>query len=269
MRARLLSLPYKIQILLIVGLTVAVAFSLALFCGMFFDMAQLKENTSLITTVYQVMGTIYAILITFTLWGVWQQFTEAETSVQREIYSLLDLVHNFEAVPRWLQFNIRKAALLYAQTVTTDEWNRMKSITSSTINFREKTHSLSTKIVLMVQDIVPDGPRELAVFSQVITQLNHWLDARRSRLLIARGNSARSLWSLLLMGAFVLFSIHGLFVADTVGIWATLLAGISAVIGLTFYLIFTLDCPFTGSPCVDTEPFDLAIQLLSSAKTEV
>lgn len=104
-------------------------------------------------------------------------------------------------------------------------------------------------------------------FKKVITQTNHWLDARRSRLLIARGNSARSLWSLLLMGACVLFSIHGVFVADTMGIWATLLVGISAVIGLTFYLIFTLDCPFAGLPCVDTEPFDLAIDLLSHPST--
>jgi hypothetical protein len=248
----------------VVGLTILIAFAVALFCSMFFDAAQLKANTDLTSSVYQVMGTIYAILITFTLWGVWQSYTAADTAVQKEAYALMDLVHMVEASPRWAQFKIREAALLYMDGVIKQEWIMLKDMTSSVINLREQSHSASFQIVGAVQSIQPEGEREMTVFSHVLTILSDWLDARRTRILIARGDSARALWPLLLTGALVLFAFHGLFIAETPVIWATLLGGTALVIGLTFYLIFTLDCPFAGSPSIDTEPFYLAINLLKS-----
>src|SRR5690606_27761293 len=93
MRKFLLSLPVWLHAFIIVGATVAMAFALATCFSAFFDAHQLKDNTDLTATVYQVLGTIYAILLTFTLWGVWQNYTEADLSVQKEAFALLDLVH--------------------------------------------------------------------------------------------------------------------------------------------------------------------------------
>jgi hypothetical protein len=117
-----------------------------------------------------------------------------------------------------------------------------------------------------VQNIAPQGEREVAIFSEVLRLLDNWLDSRRLRILIAHGNTARSIWPLLLIGALVLFAFHGLFVAQTMGIWITLLGGSALVIGLAFYLIFTLDCPFSGEPSVDVEPFTLIVGLLKKQK---
>lgn len=250
-----------------VGFTIVIAFTIALSCGHFFNVEQLKANTDLISAVYQVMGTVYAILLTFTLWGVWQNYTEADASVQKEAFALLDLVHIIEASSEWKQFRIREAALNYSEGVVSAEWASLKNITSKTININEENRSSSIKLVEAVHSIKPTDALGLALFSQALNMLNNWLDARRTRILIARGNSACSLWPLLLIGAMVLFAFHGLFVAETVGIWATLLAGTALVIGLTFYLIFTLDCPFAGSPSIDSEPFNLAINVLKHEMT--
>jgi hypothetical protein len=38
------------------------------------------------------------------------------------------------------------------------------------------------------------------------------------------------------------------------------------VIGLTFYLIFALDSPFDGSLSIDSEPFELVINILEDQK---
>lgn len=267
MRSFLLSSSAKIQLLTVVGLTVIVAFTIALIFGTFFDVQQLKANTNLISSVYQVMGTIYAILLTFSLWGVWQRYTDADNAVQKEAYTLLDLVHIIETSPRWSQFKIRDAVCIYAESVIKLEWDALKSMTSSIINIREQNNVPCLQIVDAVQQIQPEGAREQAIFAEALTLLSNWLDARRTRILVARGNSAHALWPLLLTGAFVLFAFHGLFVAQTQVIWITLLAGTSLVIGLTFYLIFTLDCPFAGAPCIDPEPFHLTIDLLKSTHT--
>jgi hypothetical protein len=249
---------------LVVASTIVIAFIIALITSIFFDIHQLKDNTDLISSVYQVMGTIYAILLTFTLWGVWQSYTDADNSVQKEAFTLLDLVHMIEASPKWRALNIRGAALAYTEAVINLEWVTLKDITNKVINVREQNRSFCISIIEKVQSIVPEGEREIAIFSHALTLLSLWMDARRTRLLIARGNSAKALWPLLFTGAAVLFAFNGLFIAESTGIWATLLAGTSLVIGLTFYLIFTMDCPFAGSPSIDSEPFYLAIGLLKS-----
>jgi len=152
MRSQLLSLPVKFQVLFVVGLTIITAFVVASICGMFFDMQHLRDNTDLISAVYQVMGTIYAILLTFTLWGVWQAYTEAGESVQKEVYALLDLVHIIEATPQWKQCNIRDVTEKYSEYVVKEEWPALGNITSEIINIRENSHKAScVEIVELVQ----------------------------------------------------------------------------------------------------------------------
>jgi hypothetical protein len=262
MRSFILSLRSTYQIILVVGATIASAFLAAVLCGMCFDAHQLAANIELSSSVYQVLGTVYAILLTFTLWGVWQNFNVANSSVQSEAYALLNLVHIVEASPSWNYINIRQAALGYFKLVVEQEWSTLKNLTSESINAHEQHHALSLDVVKVVQGIAPKDERELAIFSQTLSLLNSWLDARRTRILIARGDSAKALWPLLICGALVLFAFHGLFVAKTVGIWISLLAGFSLIIGLTFYLIFTLDCPFAGGLSIDSEPFRLGINIL-------
>jgi hypothetical protein len=60
---------------------------------------------------------------------------------------------------------------------------------------------------------------------------------------------------LLIAGAFVLFAFHGLFVTHAWAVWAVLLLGYSLIVGLAFYLIFSLDSPFTGRLSAGPEPF--------------
>lgn len=267
LRAFLLSSSGKFQAIFIIGATLFSAFASATLFGLCFDTHQLVSNTDLISSVYQVMGTVYAILLTFTLWGVWQNFTEANASVQNEVYALLDLVHIWEAAPHIKNVQLRHAAFLYCTEVIEQEWPLLKNYNTALINRRESSHSITLSVTHAVQQIAPEGERENILFSQVLNMLTRWLDARRTRLLIARGDSARAVWPLLFTGAIVLFAFNGLFVAKTIAIWSSLLFGISLVIGVTFYLIFSLDCPFAGTLSVDSEPFTLAIDLLKNKST--
>lgn len=262
MRRFILSLPSNLQAAFVICGTIAMAFASALICGGLFDHHQLVSNTDLISAVYQTMGTIYAILLTFSLWGVWQHFTDAETSVQNETYALLDLVHMIESIPGNAKIALRKAALAYSSHVINKEWPAIRNLTNEQLNLHARQHSAAHEIMEAVQRIEPNNEREVVIYGQSLSLLTSWLDARRTRILSVRGNSARSLWPLLYTGAIVLFAFHGLFVANTLSIWIMLLFCISLVIGVTFYLIFSLDSPYSGSLCIDAEPFLLAIGIL-------
>lgn len=263
MRAFLLSLSGKTQAFVIISATLILAFVSAAFCGLFFDNHQLVTNTELIASVYQVMGTIYAILLTFTLWGVWQSFTDANKSVQNEAHALLDLVHMLEAYPHKKSDALHKAALDYVKTVVDIEWPLLQKGKGQSFSHIGQCDS-TIPIIQAVQTVSPSNEKETVIFSKTLTLLTRWLDARRTRILIAEGDSVKALWPLLMIGAIILFAFHGLFVAKTLAIWITLLFGTSLVIGVTFFLIFSLDCPFAGSLSIDAEPFVLTNDLLKS-----
>lgn len=267
MRAFLLSLSPRLQRIIIIGVTVILSLVISISFRMFFDAHQLEENTDLISAVYQALGMLYAILLTFTLWGVWQNFTEADVSVQKEAYTLIDLVHILEGVSKWEQLHIRNAALTYCNLVLEKEWPQLKTMSDEYLNVKEASSCEAMRVVHLVQEIMPEGEREGIIYGKMLDMLSDWLDSRRKRLLIARGNSAKALWPLLLTGAFVLFAFHGLFVAKAAGIWLALLFGFSLIIGLTFYLIFTLDCPFAGFPSIDPEPFRFVSNVLKHKST--
>jgi hypothetical protein len=262
MRSLMLSLSPKLQKFYITLATIFFAFIIANISRQFFNAEDLARNTDLITSTYQVLGTIYAILITFTLWSVWQNYAKADEAVQNEAYTLLDLVHILESCDNWKKSNIRAIAFSYTNEVLHQEWPMLRSVSNKTIITSLSCRKKAMEVIRCVQIIVPNGEREDALYSQALTLLSNWLDARRTRVLIAKGNSANALWPLLLTGALVLFACHGLFVVRNEGIWNMLLAGFSVVIGITFYLIFTFDSPFSGSPSIGSEPFELAANYL-------
>ena len=49
--------------------------------------------------------------------------------------------------------------------------------------------------------------------------------------------------------------------------WAAVLLGLSAVVGLSFYLIFSLDSPFSGSLSAHVGPFQWVIDSWQRDKT--
>jgi hypothetical protein len=103
--------------------------------------------------------------------------------------------------------------------------------------------------------IKPEDAREVELYGQALDLMGIWLGARRSRLRSAEGNTAGALWGLLIAGAFVLFAFHGMFLTHAWAVWAVLLLGFSFVLGLAFYLIFSLDSPFTGRLSAGPAPF--------------
>ena len=253
-RPFLLALPEKLQAVIIVGATVTAAFAAALAIRALFDLNQLVADTGLTLAVYEVLGTIYAILLAFAVSGVWQNFSAAVASVQTEAAALLGLIHIVDAFPSEHTRKIRTVAITYATEVI-GEWQVLAGVARGAVVPQDLSSESAQALIRAVQFLEPASARETTVFEQALVMLNNWLDARRKRLQSVGGGSAAALWPLLIAGGVVLFAFHGLFVARSTEVWAALLLGLSAVVGLAFYLIFSLDSPFTGSLSAHVGPF--------------
>ncbi len=254
MRTYILSLPAGLQPVVIIGSTVVAAFAVSLLTRALFHAPQLALDSGLTSAVYGTLGTIYAVLIAFVVTGVWQSFSTAGMAVNNEANALSDLLFVVRYISAERTGGTREAAKAYVQSVV-ERWDLLARATIDKAPVEEINLQTSSALLRSVLAIKPEGERELALYAQALDLTGIWLDARRNRLRSARGNTASALWGLLIAGAFVLFAFHGLFVTHAWVVWAVLLLGFSLIVGLAFYLIFSLDSPFTGSLSAGSEPF--------------
>jgi len=254
MRARILSLPPGLQPIVIIGSTVAAAFAVSLLTRSFLSAKQLEADMGLTSAVYGTLGTIYAVLIAFVVSGVWQSFSDAGTAVSGEADALTDLVFILLRLPPERSADTRRLAKAYVESVV-ERWNDMVRATTGKGQAQEITLDTSSALMRSIIAIEPATDREQVIYAQALQLMATWLDARRNRLRSARGDTAKALWGLLIAGACVLFAFHGMFVTHVWAVWTGLLLGLSLIVGLSFYLIFSLDSPFTGKLSAGPEPF--------------
>jgi hypothetical protein len=254
MRSYILSLPAKLQPVVIIGSTVVAAFIVSFLTRTLFSDQQLALDNGLTTSVYGTLGTTYAVLIAFVVSGVWQTFSDAGSAVRREANALTDLTFVVGSFSSETSARVRESAKAYAKGVV-ERWDLLALAAQNNVPTEEINLDTSCALAAAILDITPADAREAELYGQVLDLLGLWLDARRSRLRSAEGNTAGALWGLLIAGAFVLFAFHGMFVTHAWAIWAVLLLGFSFVLGLAFYLIFSLDSPFTGRLSAGPGPF--------------
>jgi hypothetical protein len=254
MRSYILSLPTKLQPVVIIGSTVLAAFAVSSLMRMVFNGQQVALDNGLITSVYGTLGTTYAVLIAFVVSGVWQSFSDADNAVKGEANALTDLVFLIGSFSGEKTRRIRESARAYVQSVV-ERWDLLVRAGCDNTPAEEINLDTSSALVAAILSIRPEDAREVELYGQALDLMGIWLDARRSRLRSAKGNTAGALWGLLIAGAFVLFAFHGMFVTHAWAVWAVLLLGFSLVLGLAFYLIYSLDSPFVGKISAGPAPF--------------
>ncbi len=260
MRLFILKLPALVQLLFIVFSTVLVAFGSAITVYFLFGSLDLTPKSGLITAIYAVLGTIYAVLVAFSISGVWQNYCASEMSVTTEVDALIDLIHTVGTSTQDNGALIRETAIEYLNEAVTVEWPALaKGHSHLILSPKSNSCIIAFRLINAIKTIQPRNERQYIIFSHALTLLSKWLDARRARIMISKGNIAKSLWPMLIVGAFILFAFHGMFTVENHFLWSTLLLFFSGIIGLSFYIIFTFDCPFGGSPSVDSDPFNWAI----------
>ena len=259
MRSFILSLPVALRRPVIVGLTVVAAFVVALATRACLNAEQLALDSTWVTTVYGTLGTLYSVLLAFVVAGVWQSFSSAEGAISIEANALTDLVFMIRNISTGEPAQVRESSRSYA-TAVVGQWNSVALAASENRSVEEINMAASHALLKAILDVKPNDERELELYSQALNLTGVWLDARRNRLRGAQGNTASELWALLIAGAFVLFAFHGMFVTHTWVVWGVLLVGFSFIVGLSFFLIFSLDNPSSCRMSAGPEPFEWLLQ---------
>ena len=110
----------------------------------------------------------------------------------------------------------------------------------------------------------PTGPREEALYSKLLDELQDLNDARRMRLVSAREGIPYLIWGVLIGGGVVTVLFTYFFGLKNFRAQIAMTALYVTSIGFVLFLIASIDHPFSGAVSVRPEAMELVIQRIEA-----
>lgn len=200
--------------------------------------------------ILTLLGTVLAVMMSFMVIGVWQEYDNAAQTAQSEASALSDLHHLADAYPPGIRAPLQNTIDKYIMLVVFDEWPKMRYGGES-----RAAHDTAYDITTILNHWRPTNPTDLALQSRGMERAGAFLDARRDRILANREGIPLVLWAtMLFVGALtVVFSFY--FRVDRPKAQYVMIAAETAVIAIIFTLIAELDYPFRGDIAIDPFSF--------------
>ena len=192
--------------------------------------------------IYGILGTIYAVILGFSVIFLWEQYHDAETVADREASQLSNLHRLAQALPADQQAPFSLSLEKYCRLVVDEEWPLMDQRKPSA-----KTHEQLLDIWRKGQAFDPGTEREKIILGKIVDTLTNFDDARRDRLLAARSSLPKPLWFVLIAGAVLTIGFSYLFGIRNAIAHTVITIFLAASIGLGLFLIAALEGPFSGA----------------------
>jgi hypothetical protein len=212
-----------------------------------------RANNEVAGNYLQTLGTIYAVLLAFVVFVVWQQHNEARDAVEREANELSDLHRILTSFGQDRCRSMHALTRAYQAAVIEDEWNAMSHGQASP----RAEQALEELWIGLMGLEVPS--LDQALYHEALARFNDLGDARSHRLFCSRLRLPPTLWMLLIVSGCLTVGSMGLFGLESFAAHAIMTAALAGAIAFILYLIADLDNPFWGDWQISAEPFHHAL----------
>ena len=211
---------------------------------------ELITHNDVAAAILQMLGTVLAVMMSFMVVGVWQQYDAAGQNTQVEASALSDLYHIADAFPRPTRTEIQTKVSNYISLLLHDEWPLLVRGTESW-----RAYQTAYGIQNVVTHFKPPNQQAALVQSEAISYTSQFLDARRQRIRDNMTGIPNVLWStMLIVGAVtIFFSFY--FKVERPAAQHIMVAALTSVITLIFVLIAELDYPFRGDIAIHPDAY--------------
>jgi len=238
---------------LVVGLTTVLASFGPSLVRHYVKLEKLTTNNEIAGFKFATIGVLYAVLLAFAIIVVWEKFSDADVTVAQEAGGATTIYRLSSGLDEQAGAALRDAMSKYLETAITSDWPAMER--HRTAEYRASRIALDS-VYATLMSVHGSTPRESAVFSEILRQLDVVTQARRARLIAAEGIVPEVIWPILFGGAIL--TIAFTFFFGTKNLWAqtAMTALLSLLIFSELLIIIVVDYPFTGP--VQVEPSALA-----------
>ena len=219
---------------------------------------RLENANAVSSTVFQLAGVLYAVLVAFVVVVVWEQFGDAEDASGLEASAIADLLRDSAALPAESRVAVQQSLIAYTRDVIDDEFPRMRR--GETIEEQSDELADVWETYLTVQ---PESRNEIAFFDHAIVRLNDLSANRKMRVSTGEASVPGELWVLLLGGGGVVMAFTFLFGTRDLLVHALAVGLTAALLGFVMYLIFALEHPYVGALSVEPDAYVTVLQVWS------
>jgi hypothetical protein len=203
--------------------------------------------------ILATIGTILAVMMSFMVVDVWQEYDGSAQNVQAEAGALSDLHHMADGFPNPFRNNVKGKIDDYLQTVIHVEWPIMQQGGESL-----QAHNLAYELERVVDTYQAPNSTLETLHSDAIDLTQKILDARRERIHDNEQGIPVILWATMLFTGAVTVLFAYYFRVDRPRAQYVMIVALTCVIALTFSLMAELDYPFRGDVSISSISFQRA-----------
>ena len=219
-----------------------------------------RVNNDVPVPVFQTAGTIYAVLLAFSVIAVWQSYGEAKDNVAEEASTLTTtLYRQTNGLPAMQQRELRALLREYTAAVVSDEWQIQAATGGASPLARKAIGDIYRQYRLMDPRVAssPIGDEFLQTMRTVAADRNR-------RTLEASEALPGVLWIGLFVGGVIVVGMT--FVLHTDAAWPRVLFSVllSALIGTLLFITMVLHRPFEGPLAIAPDSFRHSLSVFDS-----
>ena len=223
-------------------------------------MAVLRESNDAVGNYLQTLGTIYAVLLAFVVFVVWQQFNETRAHVESEANELVDLIRVVKGLSPVLSVPFLEQAGSYVGTVLDREWRAMATGDEAALEHGGRVLQAMWDLLVAYE---PCSECHKSLYEEGLARFNDVSDRRSSRLSSSRLRIPLALRLLLYSGAAMTVGSMYLLAVERVELHAIITAALAGAISHVLYVVSDLDNCFAGDWRVERAPFERARRYLA------
>jgi hypothetical protein len=198
------------------------------------------------------MGIVFALLVGFLAAQVWSSGERAATAVSEEASSLRAVVLLSSGFPGEPEARMRSLVSRHIKDAVTKEWPQMAE--------RGATLSVVPQPLADLQALAlglrPDSPGQTVAQREIVTSLEHALDARRQRIIVSQSSVNGAKWggvvSLAILTLFAIAFVHS---GNRRGA-AIAMALFASAASVVIVMIAAQEHPFAGHFAVSPRPLE-------------
>ncbi len=221
--------------------------------------ADFVKHNNVAGSLLGIIGTAYAVLLSFVVVVVWQQYNASDNIVSTEASAVSDLHRVSDSLPEPLGNTLKAELDRYVRLMIGQEWPAMQHGGWSP----EAAH-LADMITRQLTTAIPRNAAQQNTQALALNIDRAMLDARRQRLHDNETGIPWILWSTLWSAAAVTVGFSYLFGLENHRIHMIMTAALSTTLALMFVLIAELDYPFRGGAGISPHSWLLVQHFLHS-----
>lgn len=210
-----------------------------------------NEN-GVIGAVGSSITVLYAVIMGFTAFYIFDNYNQADAAVQREASVAANIYRYSLLLPqptgKYIQNDIKE----YIQLVIHSEWTAVKN--------GKEPDELGNAIIDKIESEIARlnefqaNSQNMYIRNKILSEVQSIFDAREKRIAKSKSALGPDIWFVILLGAFFMLGINLLFGA-TLSMHIILMVFLSSVISSIIFLIVALNFPFRGEFGVSPEAF--------------